>query len=52
MRRGEREGSVQIWLNTGRPKPDHELNIKRILDAKENKSEWRINGETILVTIS
>ena len=44
VRRGEREGSVQIWLNTGRAHPDHEINIKRILDARENKSEWKING--------
>ena len=46
MRRGEREGFVQIWLKTGKPMPEHEVSIKRSLDAKENKSEWRINGRT------
>lgn len=44
VRRGEREGFIQIWLNTGKPAPGHEINIKRSLDAKENKSEWRLNG--------
>lgn len=45
VRRGEREGFVQIWLKTGQPSPQHEVIIKRSLDAKENKSEWRINGD-------
>ena len=45
VRRGEREGYIQIWLNTGRPAPDTEVCVKRILDGNENKSEWRINGE-------
>ena len=47
VRRGEREGFVQIWLKTGKPAPGNEINIKRSLDAKENKSEWRINGTAL-----
>lgn len=43
MRRGESHGYVAIWLSQGRP--GQSICIKRILSAKDNSSEWRINGE-------
>ena len=43
VRRGESSGFVQIWLTTGKT-PNDIVNIRRTLDARENSSEWRING--------
>ena len=43
VRRGESSGFVQIWLTTGKV-PNNIVNIRRTLDARENSSEWRING--------
>ena len=43
VRRGESSGFVQIWLTTGKT-ANNIVNIRRTLDARENSSEWRING--------
>jgi hypothetical protein len=47
VRRGESSGFVQIWLTTGK-RPNEVTNIKRTLDARENSSEWRIDGKSPL----